>query len=339
MKHRHRTRLAPLLAALSLAAAALAGEPDPWATERDQDERERMEELADAEARGDVEDELRLELDRYWATHLRRCPMNAIESARYSAAEIRLRQGNAKDAVRTLERALTDETPAELRNVTHLNLAEIHRRRLRDVDAAAKHYAKVSGPLRHLARSYMLRMLTEAGKTDQAVKTLKRLADEAKEKGEKLALLHRLAAFYKRQDAPEQALAVYERITKEFTPDDIRQMRQAAVREAEATIQRIIQLQQQEHPDDAERLERQIHLRARDLRLAGRHDELKAFERAADAGFRRLRRLLEELEAREEEAERRERDDDDEPRRRRERPDDDPDDKPRDDDERHKGEL
>jgi predicted negative regulator of RcsB-dependent stress response len=249
-----------------------------------------MEQFADAELRGDLAGEELEEANRYWANHLRRGSMNAIESALYSAAEIHLQRNNPKSAIESLQKVLDAKAAEELLDLTHLNLGEVYRRRLSDAANAAKHYRLVGGPHRHYARHYLLRMLAEAGQAKEAGAYVEELVTKSPEKGEKLALLHRLAGIYKQSKMPDEALAIYQRIAAEFTPKDIETMRQAAVAEVEAAIKRIRKLRRADQGDEAERAEEKIHARARDLELAQRWDELKAFQDAADKGFRILER-------------------------------------------------
>jgi len=287
-----RTRQLPGAAALAavfwlLAPGVRAAEPDPWAKEP-ADVRERMIELSDAEVAGEIAPEEVEELTKYWATHLRRCPMNAVESAHYSIAELHLQRGNAQAAAADLQKLLEANPSPELRTVTQFNLGELYRRRLNDATSAVKHYRQVEGELRPQALHYMLAALSETGKPEQAAKLLEELAAGAKEKGEQLALLHRLARLYRQFKMEDQALAVYQRITKEFTPADIQQICDAVVREANDTIQKIAALRQKEEDEAADRLEEQLHRRARSLRLTQRWDELKAFNDAVNKGLEKL---------------------------------------------------
>ena len=300
-----------LLVLLALAPVAGAGERDPWVGERGE-RREEMEEMAEAEILGHLAGEELKQVNRYWETHLRRCPMDALESAQYSIAELHLQRRNPQAAAAALETLLKGTEKPELRSTTHLNLGEICRRHVHNTEAAAKHYRQVTGPRRHHARHYMLAMLIEAGNATHAVKILEGLIARAKEKGEKLALLHQVAALYRRFDMPDQALAIYQQITRDFTPADIATMRKAAAHEANAMLDRMARHQRGEQWDLAERLEWALHQRLRDLRLARRTDEFEAFRVAVEKGLR-------ELEARE-----RRRDDDErgEDRGRRRGPDD-----------------
>jgi len=294
-----------LLASCFHAALLLGGEPDPWAP-GPRHGRERMEELADAEARGETGPEERLELRAYWANHLRRGEVNALESARYSAAELHLQLGDPKAAIAELTKVLAEAQNQVVSDLTHFNLAEVHRRRLNDTDSAVKHYRLVGGDLSDRARRFMVAMLAERGKPDEAAKLLEADIAAAKEKGEKLVLLHRLAALYCGSNLLENALAIYQRITKEFTPDDLKQMREAAAKEASAAIDQMIAFRDQGRGDEMERFQRRLDRRARQLRGAGRWDEFRAFMQAMQQGHQRLRQHEEQLELRERERDRRE---------------------------------
>lgn len=294
---------------LSLAACALtlvpaasrAGEADPWAGE-DDETRERMEELAEEEITGQLDDEQRDMVHKYWASHLRRCAMDGVDSARYSIAELKLQKGDAKGAVAALQETAANTANAEVRSLTFLNLGELHRRHLNDADGAIKHYLQVTGVRRHLARYCLLRMCDEMGKADAAGKAVEAILPTITEKGEKLALLHQLAALYKRLNVPDQALATYERIAKEFTPADAKEMRDAARREVQEAIDKMIALRQRDRDGDdeaAEQIEERLEARRRELRLARRMDELTVFEEALEQGEAKLRKAEEEREQRE----------------------------------------
>jgi len=267
---------------------ARAGEPDPWANEQ-ADVRERMAELSEAEVAGEIGQEELADLNAYWASHLRRRPMNAVESAHYSIAELQLQAGKGEPAVAALEKALQASQDPEVRNLTHFNIAEVYRRRLVQPEKALGQYRQVTGDLRFQARHYMLTMLAETGKPEQAAKLLDELAASTKEKGEQLALLHRLANLYKQFKLDDQALTIYQRITKEFAPADVKQMCDAAAREAQEMIDRLAAARRKEDGEEAaERLEEQLHRRAREFRLANRWDEFKAFNDAVARGMEKL---------------------------------------------------
>ena len=214
-------------------------------------------------------------------------------------AELKLQKGDAKGAAAALQEIAANTANAEVRSLSFLNLGEIHRRHLNDADGAIKHYLQVAGVQRHMARHCLLRMCDEMGKADEAGKAVDAILPGVKEKGEKLALLHQLAALYKRLNRPEQALAAYERIAKEFTPADAKEMREAAQREVKEAFDKIIALRERDEDDDADRIDDQLEARLRELRLARRMDEAKVFEEAVEQGEKRLRKAKDEWERRE----------------------------------------
>jgi hypothetical protein len=278
---------------------AVAGEREGWEPEAEHRRRE-MEEMADGAILGHVRGEERAEVERYWDTHLRRVPMDAIAAAHYSIAEIQLRKENPKAAAAALAKLLDGEPDPELASATRFSLGEIARRHLKDPEAAAKHYTRVQGLYRHHARHYLLAMLADAGRAAEAAQLLEGLAAKAQEKGEKLALLQQLAAFCRRAGMEDRALEAYGRITEEFTPADLAKLREAAAAEAEALVDRMRALAQAERGHEVERLERQIHQRARDLRLAGRAEEFQAFTAALERRFQQFDQEREDRERREE---------------------------------------
>jgi tetratricopeptide (TPR) repeat protein len=291
---------AALIAALCLTAACLAGEGDPWAGQP-RHLQHRMQELADAEARGQLGAEEREQLRRYWATHLYRTDsLNAVESAHYSIAELRLERGEADAALAELVHVLAAASD-DVRHLTHLNLGQIYRLNLNDAAKAAEHFDQVEGPLGHRARSCKLAMLEEQGRHDEAAKLLEKQIAETKEPGEKLALLHRLAALYRRQRLADKALATYRRITTEFTPEAVERMHQALQAEVDASFKRLRDLQMQGAGHEAEQVMQGIHRRAEELRFAGRWDEARAWRQAMEKGFRALQEFHRERERQERE--------------------------------------
>ena len=274
-----------LAVALLLPAFALAGEPRGWEGE-EHERRQAMEEMADGIILGQVRGEERAEVERYWATHLRQAPMDAVAAAHYNIAEIQLGRGDAKAAAAALGKVLQGEPGEELASITHFNLAEIARRHLKDSDLAAKHYALVKGAYRYHALHYLLGSLIEAGRGAEAAQIVEKLVAQSQETGEKLALLQRLAALYRRAGKADEALKTYERITQDFKPADLKGLRDAAAEQAEALVGRLRALAEAEPGPEVQRLERQIHLRARELRLAGRAEEFEAFRTALERQFR-----------------------------------------------------
>jgi tetratricopeptide (TPR) repeat protein len=285
-----------LLGPLAYAREDLGG--DPWAGDN-----ENAPDEADLEAEIPDEDVPPVEPPPPGAGQLHRCRMNGLESAHYSIAELLAQRGDPKGAIAALQDVLAKTQNDTVRDTTHLNVADLHRR-MGDIETASKHYREVAGILRHKAAKRLLSMLAEAGKADEMAKATDELIAKSKEKGEKLALLHRLALAYKRHRMPDRSLAVYQRITKDFTPDDLKQILEAIEKEVEGLFQKMRKLEEHNDPEALEELNQRLQEgRPRELRAAGRWDELRAFEKARDRGFRRQEQLEREREEREERGE------------------------------------
>jgi tetratricopeptide (TPR) repeat protein len=236
----------------------------------------------------------------YFMTHLYRCRMNGWESAQYSMAELLLQRGDLKGAVARLDDALAQIKDEDVRDMTRFNLGSLSYR-LGDAEGAAKHYRQITGVLRHRANRRLIAILAETGKPDDAAKLTEDLVAKAKENGEKLALLHRLALTYKSCNLPDRSLAVYGRIAKEFPPEAIQQMAEAVRREVNAAYEEIGRAQRGEGQEPPDRLFEQLHQRRPwELRAAGRWDELRAYEEAVRIGQRRFERAERERREREE---------------------------------------
>jgi tetratricopeptide (TPR) repeat protein len=272
---------------LGLLARVSAAEPAPWEGEHDPF-RMRMEQLAEQEARGALDVEQAREVNRYWSTHLRRGPMTSLEAARSAIAEIHLRRGEPKEAIAALGKVLEAAASEDLKGLTHFNLAEIYRRQLDDAAKALEHYQKVEGALRPRAQLVLLALLADMGQADEAARKIEELIQAAKDRGEKLALLQRLAGLYDKAKMLDKALAIYQRILKDFTPADIETMRQAAAAEARETVQKMDAARRNGDGQEVERLERQLRGRVEGLRIAGRWEEFRAFEQAARALMQQL---------------------------------------------------
>jgi len=309
-----------LTALLLCSCLALAAEWRPWAgePERVADEMREMEERAELELFGDLEPDERAEADAYWRTHLHRAPMDALERAQHTVAELQLRQKDYPAALAALTKLHARARSEALRDVTLFNMAEVYRRCLHDNTKAIEHYAKVAGPWRHRARGTALSVLEQTGQADQAAPLVERFLAQSKEKGEKLALLQRLGRIYRDAGKNAEAIAVFERITREFTPKDLEAMRRDVVAEVHRAAEPIDRLMREDRGEEIERIEYGLHERARQLRYAQRLDEFRVFQREIEKVFRRLDEMRELRERLEDDDERDE--DDDRERERDEKP-------------------
>lgn len=227
---------------------------------------------------------------------LYRCSMmNGLESAQYSVAELLLLRGDVKAAIPAVESVLAKTENEQVRDITHFNLAKLYRR-IGNLAEATKHYQEVKGLLRYAATRRLLDMLTQAGRLDEAEKVTDDLLAKAKQKGEKLADLHRLAQTLQRRRMPDRALAVYQRIAKEFTPDDMKQM----VRDVEKEVETAFDRTRKQVPNNPgalnELLQHLRETRLEELQAAGRWDESAALDKAIERANKRIQQQQEEEE-------------------------------------------
>lgn len=277
--------LAAALEALVPIARAQEQGVDPWLHEQWQDATfgdllAAMQEEEDAaggrgEARG-------AHAERLW-----RWRMNGLESAQYSVAEHALRRGDVQAAIALLGKVAAATASSTLRDVTHYNLAEVCRRRLRDADKASHHYRKVAGTLRHLAQRRELGLLIEVGQVERAATLAEQRVAAATAKGARLAMLHALARAWTRHGMEDRALAVYQRIAREFTPKDIQEIVAAIQKEAAATVRKLMQLIDLGQDED-ELWEKMVENRLWELGAAGRWDEYDAYWNAAVDAWNKL---------------------------------------------------
>ena len=240
-----------------------------------------------------IEPEQEMWLERYMAENLLRSPsMNAIESAHYAVAEIYLRRGDHGKCVARLQEVVdgAGKRQDEPVWVTHLNIANVCRKRLGDMQRAIKEYKLVKGAWAAFAERQLLGTLEEMGKLDEAVKILEGQYKTAKEKGEKLALLRRIAELYLRNNEEEKAIATYDRIAKEFTAKDLEEMKQAAVEFVKKTADKIAALREEGKHEEAERLTIELRRRLGTLRAQGRTDEVQVMERAMRQAMEKIER-------------------------------------------------
>ena len=274
-----RTTLVGFATVLLLAAGAPAQERglDPWLHEQWHDAT--FGDLLDA-MQADVEAPAAGERHAPHADRLWRWRMTGLESAQYSLAEDALRRGDVQAAIDLLAKVAAATASRDLRDVTHYNLAEVARLRLRDADAARKHYARVAGSLRHLAHRRTLGMLIGLGQVDAAAASAHKRIAATTNRGARLAMLHALARAWTRHGMPDRARGVYQRIAREFTPKDIQEIVAAIEKEAADTVRRLMKLIDLGQDEDV-LWEKMVERRLWELGAAGRWDEYDAFWNAA----------------------------------------------------------
>ena len=257
---------------------------------------------------GPIGPEIERMLQRMGGRVLIRAPrMNPVDEAHYAIADIHLQKNRNTECLDRLQKVIdgAGDDEDETVWVSHLNRANILRHRVGDVRRAMEEYKRVKGRWAQFAQNQLLRTLEEMGNLDEAAAILQGQLEAAKEPGEKLVLLRRIAEFYKRNEQPDKAIAYYERITKEFSRKKVAKMIEAVQQYVKETADKIIELRKRGRFEDADELRRSAERRMNLLRTQGRHIEADAMEEAARAARQRI------------EADERERD------RRGDRPDDD----------------
>jgi len=278
---------------------ALAGEGDRWSPEPPAVARQ-LREMGEEAARGGLGPAERELLRFYQSRRLARVPMNALESARYSIAELLLRRGEPKSAIAELDKVLASTDDPLLRDITNINTARIYREWLYDHEAALAHLRKVTGPLAPHARRAKVDFAANKPDPEAAAAVLHEHVAQARERGEKLALLHRLAALYVRANMPLKAIETYRKIVEEFPPEAIAQICQQARQRVAAVFDQMMALHRAGREEEAEALEERLDQMGEGLGQAARWDELRAHREAVRAGFQRLRQFFERLEREEE---------------------------------------
>jgi len=300
---------------LALVPVLRAQEPPEGAEARER--REWVRELVHRAARGDwLDPEAEEHLRGYLRTHLLRPPLDALQASYYEIAEIRLKQGRPKEAVEALKRLLqrAAKPDSDVAALTHYNLALIYRYHTADTASLIAELKQVKGPLEARARRDLLEVLRRDGRLGEAADLIKEWINAAKEKGHRLVLMQRLAALYRRAGQLDEALAIHQKITTEFSPADLRAIRAEAAAYVQQRIDEAMRLQAAGEWDRVERTMAALHRWVGRLRGQGRLDEFRAAERALREGMRRFEAA---------ERERHERRERDEPRGP-ERPDDPP---------------
>lgn len=277
----HNVGAAVAILVSMLAAGALAAQEDDA---EHAEHRRHVQQLLRRDQRGDFLDpEEREALDEYYQHALLiRTRLNIRQASHYAIAEIYLKKEDVAKAAEALQKVIADAggKKGEVVWTTHYNLARMYRRRQRHVQKALAEYEKVRGRWRERAFNQAVAMLQDAGNWENGAKFIEKRLAEAKEEGEKLALLQRLARLYQHADQADRAIAAYERVAKAATPQALRRMEKAAADFVNDTMAQILKNQRSEMWLEAEKLERQLAARERTLREQGRTDEHEAFMKA-----------------------------------------------------------
>jgi len=222
-------------------------------------------------------------LERVIGTRLFRSPkMNPIDLAHYSIAEIYLREQKIDECLKRLQTVLDQYKDKENETawVTHLNMAIIYRKLRGDIQQALDHFKKVKGLWAGFARQQLIQTYEETGQIEEAVALLKTSHEGVEEKGARLAMLRSIAELYERNRQPDKAIEYYNKITEEFTPEDIAKMINSIKEEVKRDAEQVIALRKERRFEEAERIMQRARNRLNSLRAQGRNEEAEAFEHA-----------------------------------------------------------
>lgn len=229
--------------------------------------------------------------ERLIGSSLLRSPgMNPIDLAHYSVAEIHLQQKEVDNCLKRLQTVI--EAHKEQQNetvwVTHLNLGLLYSKLRGDIQQSLTHLKQVQGLWAAFARRQLLKTYEEAGQLEAAVALLKTENQGVEEKGARLAMLRSIAELYQRNEERQKAIEYYDKITKEFTPDDVAGMVKAAEAEVKQYADQVTALLKENRREEVEQIIRKAENRLSALRAQDRREEAEAFERAMHAARERI---------------------------------------------------
>jgi tetratricopeptide (TPR) repeat protein len=185
---------------------------------------------------------------------------NAVDQARFQIASLLVDQKKYEDAIGELLRTAEESPDQTASGAAHLSIGNIFRHGLKDTDKAVEQYREVKGRLAELATRLIVDTYQEAGKPEEAIKTLDQLLTATQEPGQKIRLLNMTADVYRRSGKPEKAVETLRKITESLSYDDAEAMRRGWMEE-EAQLgrmqDRIQGLRADGRNEEAERLQKE----------------------------------------------------------------------------------
>ena len=185
---------------------------------------------------------------------------NAVDQARFQIASLLVDEKKYEDAIGELLRTAEESPDQTASAAAHFSIGNIFRQCLKDNDKAIEQYREVKGRLAELATQYIVDTYQEAGKPEEAIKTLDQLLAATQEPGQKVRLLNMTADVYRRSGKPDKAVETLRKITESLSYDDAEAMRRGWMQE-EAELgniqDRIQDLRAQGRNEEAERLQRE----------------------------------------------------------------------------------
>jgi tetratricopeptide (TPR) repeat protein len=146
--------------------------------------------------------------------------LNLLDAAYYRIAEIHLSRNQIEQAVTALEQLIRKSPDKNAVALTHLNLAELYRRRLNNKERAVAEYKRVTGVYAADALKRLATLFEEAKQIDEAVEQLDTLARDSKDGLQKLAARQELADLLMRNDRPDEAIATLQQLIGSVTYEE-----------------------------------------------------------------------------------------------------------------------
>jgi tetratricopeptide (TPR) repeat protein len=164
--------------------------------------------------------------------------MTILDHTYYDIAAIHLARNRHEEAVGALSQLLKSSPDLRVIALTHLNLAEIYRRRLSNTDKAVEEYRKVTGPLAQEAQERMAAMFEELDRLDDAIRTFESIANTATDKTQKALALRQLARLLARNGREDEAVAALRKLTETIDHKEAEKITTALREEQERRIER-----------------------------------------------------------------------------------------------------
>ena len=212
--------------------------------------------------------------------------LNAVDAAHLSIAEIHLKKKQYEPCLARLQTIITQAGGKENDAVSlaYLNRANVQRKHIGNVQQAIKEYKLVKGRWQALSLALLLDCYSELGQLDKAVDVLMKEYGAENELGLKLGLLRQVAKLYEKNDDLDKALAYYDRITKEFTREQIDKITDNASKFAETMKRQAEELKETGREAASVKLRNELNDRIAIFRAQGRDEEADAMQRIQRGG-------------------------------------------------------
>ena len=253
-----------------------------WARFADRFVQQRMDPLAAGRAAvgADAVVQVRRWLTRYGDSRLISSDdLNPVDQAHIEMAEIHLVRKEYQACMDRLQR-IVDEAEREEKDavwLARLNRANVSRQHIGNMLEAVREYKLVRGRWAAFAVPLLLDCYDELGRLDEAVDLLAKEYDPD-DPGLKLGLLRVVAEMHRRHGDVDMAYQCYERITKEFSREQIERFIAEAAAFGETKRIQSEELAEQGNHLEAEKVRKEAAGRVAALRAQGRVEEADAVE-------------------------------------------------------------